>query len=317
MSKAPCYDRTRPIQSGVDFVNWHLSQLRLGGLHVDFEKVPRDVPEGWGWFRAQSLAEELWPEHAELAVVVHFFPDPLFRRDDLTGRIPIGAVQHWSTRLDACAEALASVGFVVEEWGVPKMPDLHGGADLVVYRLPAGITPAPRTCEALRHAQPVRPNFKAQGMTTSWKLYAALERADPPLYSYRRREDEPQGPGACVVRDVEENLWPPGTTDCLLATWIPDPAYRRAPGMPQAPPGALKHWRRGVAHLEQILKDAGYEVRRRQRPWHPGADSGATLLACRPLPREAPPATSRHPRRAATRPRWRTEHLTYRQEVHT
>lgn len=203
MSTAPYYDRTRPIRTGVDLVNWYLSQHQLGGARVDFAKVPRDIPDGWGWFRAQSLAEELWPEDADLAVVVCFFPDPLFRRDDLSGRIPHGAVKHWSTRLDAGAEALANVGFVVEEWGVPKMPDLHGGAEPVVYRLPAGIAPAPRTSEALRHAQPVRPNFKAQGMTTLWRLYVAFERADPPLHSHRRREDEPQGPGACVVRDAE------------------------------------------------------------------------------------------------------------------
>lgn len=317
MSTAPHYDRTRPIRTGVDLVNWYLSQHQLGGPRVDFAKVPRDIPDGWGWFRAQSLAEELWPEDADLAVVVCFFPDPLFRRDDLSGRIPHGAVKHWSTRLDACAEALANVGFVVEEWGVPKMPDLHGGADLVVYRLPAGITPAPRTPDALRHARPARPNFTAQDASSRWMAYRALERAHPPLFSYRRREDESPGPGACMVRDVAENLWPPGTTDCVLATWIPDPAFQRPPDMPEAPPGALEHWERGVAHLERILTSAEYEVRRRQRPWHPDTDSGVTLLACRPLLRDAPPATSAHPFRPTTRPRWRTDHLTARQEDRT
>lgn len=190
MSTPPLYDPADASRSAVALVNHHLTWLKLGGLYLDFSKTPRDIPEGRGWCRAEALPEVLWPAHAELAVGVHFFPDPLFRRNDRTGQIPPGAMQHWTERLDACADALADCGFVVEEWGIPKTPVLHSGADLVVYRLPAGKPPSPRTAKDLRHAHPPRPNFKTRQSADTWPIEALLERADPPLFSRHERQDK-------------------------------------------------------------------------------------------------------------------------------
>lgn len=312
----PHYERTEPVRSGIALINWHLENNQLGGLHLDFTKAPQDIPEGRGWCRAQPLPEELWPAHADLAVVVRFTPAPLFRRDARTGRVPANAVQHWMERLDACADALADQGFVVEEWGVPKMPDLHAGADLVVYRLPVGITPAPRPPVDLRYGRPPRPNFKERGSPTElWKVDCVLADADPPLYRYDERQgNAATGAGRCLVRSVDENLWPPGATDCVLAIWEPDPVYRRDPSRPTMQPGTYAHWARGIAHLGRTLMSAGYQIRRRQRPTSPRTDGSSAFLACRSIPEGTPPSPVSGGR-PATRPRWRPGLLASHQET--
>ncbi|MET9544172.1 hypothetical protein ABZY36_02500 [Streptomyces sp. NPDC006627] len=304
MSTPPLFDPAGPGRSGSALVNHHLKWLKLGGLYLDFDfsKVPRDIPEGRGWCQAAALPEELWPAHAEFAVVVHFFPDPLFRRDDRTGHVPPppGAMQHWTERLNACADALADCGFIVEEWGVPKTPELHGGADLVVYRLPEGIEPSPRTTEDLRHAHPPRPHFKPHAAVDTWRLRCLLARADPPLAG-----DNASSVGRCLVREVEEFLWPPGTRECALVTWEPSPDYKRGPDQSTAPPGAYTHWIRGLTHLAETLTTAGYQVRRRKRPCHPDTDTTATFLVCRPIPEDTAPAPIPAVSRPSTRPRWK------------
>ncbi|MFH8991461.1 hypothetical protein [Streptomyces sp. NPDC017940] len=308
MSTPALYDPADPSRSAVALVNHHLTWLKLGGLYLDFTKTPRDIPEGRGWCRAEPLPEVLWPAHAELAVVVHFFPDPLFRRNDNTGHLPPGAMQHWTERLDACADALADCGFVVEEWGIPRTPDLHSGADLVVYRLPAGRTPSPRTAEDLRHAHPPRPNFQTRRSTDIWPIEALLERADPPLFS--RHEQQDTGAlrtGRCIVRDVDEHLWPPGTQDCALVTWEPAPLYQRAPNQSTPPPGAYTHWLQGVTYLAQTLIGAGYQIRRRTRPSHPETDRDDTFLVYLPIPEGTDPPSTTSLIRPSTRPRWKAE----------
>ncbi|MFI8932495.1 hypothetical protein ACIG3E_33130 [Streptomyces sp. NPDC053474] len=301
----PPYDRTAPSRSGCALVNWHLEQLHLGGLYLDFTKVPRSIPEGLGWCRARPLPEELWPARAELAVIVHFHPDPLFRRNPKTQAVPAGAVQHWTQRLDACATALATRGFVIEEWGVPMTPELHSGADLIAYRLPPGIAPAPRSPADLLYAHPPRPNFRSEGSKTAlWKLHSVLSRAEPPLWRDNQAADTATGTGRCLVYAVDENLWPPGTTDCHLVTWEPDPPYRRNPNRPLKHQGAYAHWAQGIAHLTRTLVDADYVIRRRERPSNPDLDNSITFLVYDEIPPGTTPAPGAYGGRPATRPRW-------------
>lgn len=41
------------------------------------------------------------------------------------------------------------------------------------------------------------------------------------------------------------------------------------------------HGQHGTARVEQALRDGGYQLRRRERPWRPGADEYAGLLVHR------------------------------------
>ncbi|AEW94086.1 hypothetical protein SCATT_17150 [Streptantibioticus cattleyicolor NRRL 8057 = DSM 46488] len=63
--------------------------------------------------------------------------------------------------------------------------------------------------------------------------------------------------------------------------WYPDPQFRRSALNGTAPAGEQAHWDEGAAHVEAVLKEGGYETRRRERPASPETDLGITWLVYR------------------------------------
>ncbi|MFI8103512.1 hypothetical protein [Streptomyces sp. NPDC086023] len=280
----PVYDRADP-QSGRALVNFHLRELGIGESKLvrtgaDGQRFCRHVlPQGLGVCRAHVLTEAAWPEGAELCVTVDWAPDAALRRDGWTGRVPAGADAHWRERIAATARALESLGYVVEPSRFRCSPRCHAGAELLVYRMPAGVPPRQEpTAWAL--SEPVPPHFQRLGWYPDRSPQEIVRDAllEAGLGLFRR---EPSPFGQVAVRDITQTVWPPEADRCTWLTWWPAAAFARAPGTGLAPAGAEERWRECLGRLQQALTGAGLVVRSRARPWNPDTDETADVLVYR------------------------------------
>ncbi|MFB7936721.1 hypothetical protein [Streptomyces sp. NPDC056049] len=281
----PVYDRADP-QSGRALVDFHLRELGLGESKLvrtdaDGRRFCQFVlPQGLGVCRAHVLIEAAWPEGAELCVTVDWAPDAALRRDGWTGRVPAGAKAHWRTRIAATAQALESLGYVVEPSRRRCSPRYHAGAELLVYRMPAGVPPRQLpAATAWALSEPVPPHFQRRDwypdLSPEEIVRDALIEADLGLFW-----QEPSPFGRVALRDITQTVWPPEADRCTRLTWRPADAFARDPGTGLPPAGAQDHWHECLGRLHQVLSGAGLIVRSRSRPWGP-ADDSADLLVYR------------------------------------
>ncbi|WP_329140849.1 hypothetical protein [Streptomyces sp. NBC_00670] len=270
------YDPTTPVAVSITETNTLLERLGIGGLHLDFSARPRAIPEGWGWFRAEPLPEELWPTRSERACVVTFYPDPAYRGADV-----VSQRRHWEDRLGQCARQLRRHEYVVEQWGTPRTPEHHVDASLVVYRLPHGVPSGLRPAAELRRASPPRlrrqPGERRPDPLR--RMQDALRSSQPQLWDHGMQRAT--GAGMCVIQTLPEELWPPGSVEAGLVKWFPDARFRRLEDRPVAPVGAEAHWTAGVRLAVGALQEAGFRLRRRRRPWDPGRDWSADHVVYR------------------------------------
>ncbi|MEW1700733.1 hypothetical protein [Streptomyces sp. NPDC091278] len=287
-STEPAYDPSDP-QSGRALVNYHLRELGIGETHLvragehGLRYCRTLVPEGIGVCRAYVLTEAAWPEGAELCVTVSWSPTAELCRNHTTGAIPTGAVEHWRQRIAATAQALRSVGFVVEPSHVRYSPVYHSDADLVVYRMPEGV-PARRAPAAADWAltEPVPPNHQRRSWTYPERspediVIQALRDAGLHAYHY----EDPLPSGRVGARSITQTVWPPEADRCTWLTWWPHPTFVRDPGTGLLPDGAAQHWRDSLERIREVLTGAGLTLRTRARPWHPDTDEEVHYLAYR------------------------------------
>ncbi|MEQ4608274.1 hypothetical protein ABMX48_16555 [Streptomyces cavourensis] len=220
----PAYDRADP-QSGRTLVNFHLRELGLGEswlirADADGQRFCRPVvPQDLGVCRAYVLTEAAWPEGAELCVTVTWTPDAALRRDDRTGRVPDGAEDHWRTRIAATAQALESLGYVVEPSRFKCSLRYHFTAELLVYRMPAGVPPRQLpAATAWAPSEPAPPHYRRN----SWYperspqevVRDALHEAGLGFFQQDRSPF-----GRAGIRDITQTVWPPEADRCAWLTW--------------------------------------------------------------------------------------------------
>jgi hypothetical protein len=88
------------------------------------------------------------------------------------------------------------------------------------------------------------------------------------------------GYGSCIVRGVDEGLWPPGAADCVLVVWSPDPEFALDDDA-DGRPGTQEHWARGTRRVAAMLLYEGFVVSSRRRRWDPHVDATVNFLAYR------------------------------------
>ncbi|MCS0639196.1 hypothetical protein NX801_26850 [Streptomyces sp. LP05-1] len=297
MTEEPVYDRAEP-SGAVRLVEYHLGVLGLAPVYElrGDGLRHRVLPEGKGWCHAVAVSEAAWPVDAELCVAVRWVPDEAYRRDPATGRVPLGAVAHWSERLMATVAALEAAGFLAEPAGRPQTPYHHPGADLLVYRMRPGDGTDRPPVRAWAPAEPARPNhvkpvFTA-GDESPEREVERLLRSEGLSRSSPDRNARFEGANSCLLRPAPAVEWPPDAAVCTAIRWDPEPGYRRRPDG-TVPESAGGHWDRCTALVTRVLRAAGYEVRRPRRPWCPERDDCVVLLAHRtiapgtPVPPEA------------------------------
>ncbi len=253
--------------------------------------------------RAYVLTEAAWPQGAELCVTVTWTPDAALRRDGRTGRVPTGAEEHWRMRIAATAQALESLGYLVEPSRFRCSPRYYFTAELLVYRMPAGVPPRQRPAATAGRCPRPFPALPAMGLVS--RPLAAGRRPRRPARGRTRLL--PAGPdpfGRIAVRDITQTVWPPEAALCVWLTWWPTTAFARDPGTGLAPDGAEEHWRECLDRLQQALTGAGLALRSRARPWNPDTDETADVLVYRATSRSRPRVTVPLPLSAArqTRP---------------
>lgn len=273
----PGYDPAVP-QSARNLVDFHLRQLGLGEQYVRTPSgLARVLPDGIGWCRAQTLTEAAWPLGADLCVLVDWFPDAALRRDPRTGHVPPGAEEHWRERLAMTADALESLGYVVERNGPQRSPRTHWAAELLVYRMSPGLAPVRLPPEAWEGVEPIPPHYGRP----SWHpdpdpcsvVERALRKAGVRAWS--------SSAGVCVVRSITQTVWPPDADICAWVCWSPAKEFRRSRENGTVPPGAQEHWAHQIERVKTALEQAGYEVRSRLRPWNPRAEDYADFVVYR------------------------------------
>ncbi|MGW6462076.1 hypothetical protein ACWF94_40150 [Streptomyces sp. NPDC055078] len=286
MTAEPRYDRADPGRTGTALVNHQLGRLGLGETYTTRDGIAyRALPEGAGWCRADGVPEPAWPRGADLCVLVNWYPDAAFRRDDTTGKVPEGAEQHWAERVAATAVALESIGYVAEETGPPRTPHHHANAELLVYRMPQGVPPRRQPADAWKGWPPARPNwisghYRYPGIAPDSEIHRVLQDAkltwEEPYYAEPRVES-----GPCFVQSITQTLWPPGSSRCALVVWQPAAGFRRSTKTGDVPPGAAEHWASGTARVVDVLEQNGYRVTGRERPLSPARDTTAEFLVHR------------------------------------
>ncbi|OII68698.1 MULTISPECIES: hypothetical protein [unclassified Streptomyces] len=282
----PVYDRAEP-QSGRALVNFHLRELGLGEswlvrTDVDGQRFCRHVvPQGLGVCRAYVLTEAAWPQGAELCVTVTWTPDAALRRDGRTGRVPTGAEEHWRMRIAATAQALESLGYLVEPSRFRCSPRYYFTAELLVYRMPAGVPPRQRpAATAWALSAPVPPHYQRwDWYPDRWPQDVVRDALREAGLGFFQRDQTPFG--RIAVRDITQTVWPPEAALCVWLTWWPTTAFARDPGTGLAPDGAEEHWRECLDRLQQALTGAGLALRSRARPWNPDTDETADVLVYR------------------------------------
>ncbi|WNI31514.1 hypothetical protein OG322_22755 [Streptomyces sp. NBC_01260] len=268
----PAYTLADP-QSGRTLVNYHLRELGIGetqfvrigddGLRYGRSEKPADI----GVCRAYVLTEAAWPQGAELCVIVDWSPDAALRRDAATGKVPAGAEDHWRERITATAQALESLGYVVEPSRFRCSPRFHFTAELLVYRMTSGVLPrrAPADSDwAL--TKPVPPHYQRHGWT--WQEQAPEDLVRDALGEaglHPNRQDQRSPHGQVGVRRITQTVWPPEADRCALVTWWPAV-------------GAENHWTEIHEHLQRVLGQAGLVVRSRARPWNPEEETAEFLV---------------------------------------
>ncbi|MBT2490669.1 hypothetical protein J7E96_19540 [Streptomyces sp. ISL-96] len=265
-------------RAGVALVEHHLDALGLAPTHTKRDGVSyRTLPEGLGWCQALYAPEEGWPPGADLCVIVRWHPDRAYRRDGGTGRVPVGAEEHWRERTRATIAALGSVGFCAAVTGPPRAPRLHAQEDILVWRMPEGQESMWPPFQAWDGSAPARPNFDQPG-------YRYPERDPLRLVDAVLNTARDQWPGKELGRfytvDAPAVLWPPHAESCVRVLWQPDPQFRRLPDG-TVPAGAEEHWRTGISRIKSDLKAAGYHVRQAERGTSPALDEDAGLLVWR------------------------------------
>ncbi|MFC8269535.1 hypothetical protein ACFUIZ_28025 [Streptomyces cinereoruber] len=282
----PVYNRADP-QSGRALVNFRLRELGLGEswlvrADADGQRFCRHVvPQGLGVCRTYVLTEAAWPEGAELCVTVTWTPDAALRRDDRTGRVPAGAEDHWRTA--ATAQALESLGYVVEPSRFRCSPRCHFPAELLVYRMPAAGPPRQLpVATAWALSEPVPPHYRRNGWYPDRSpqdvVREALHEAELGFFQRDRSPFDRVG-----IRDITQTVWPPEADRCAWRTWWRVHTFARDPGTGLPPAGAEGHWHERLDRLHQALSGAGLVLRSRSRPWSP-ADDSADLLVYRAAP---------------------------------
>ncbi|MFJ9795440.1 hypothetical protein [Streptomyces sp. NPDC101145] len=282
----PAYHRSDP-QSGRALVDFHLRELGLGESWLvrvadDGQRFSRHVlPQGLGVCRAYVLTEAAWPEGAELCVTVEWTPDAALRRDDRTSRVPTGAEGHWRERIAATTQALTSLGYVVEPSRFRCSPRYHFTAELLVYRMPAGVPPRrlpAATAWAL--SEPAPPHYQRSGWYPERSPAEIVRDALREAGLYSCRQDQSSPLGRIGVRDITQTVWPPEADRCVWLTWWPAPAFARDPDTGLLPVGTENHWHKCLDRLHQALSGAGLVLRSRARPWS-SADNAADFLVYR------------------------------------
>ncbi|MFD5109049.1 hypothetical protein [Streptomyces cinereoruber] len=282
----PVYDRADP-QSGRAFVDFHLRELGIGEswlvrTDADGQRFCRHVvPQGLGVCRAYVLTEAAWPQGAELCVTVTWTPDAALRHDDRTGRVPAGAEEHWRTRIAATAQALESLGYVVEPSRFRRSPQYHFDAELLVYRMPAGMPPRQLpAATAWALSEPVPPHYRRWGWYPERSPQDVVRDAlCEARLGFFQRGGSPFG--RVGVRDITQTVWPPEADRCVWLTWWPADNFARDPDTGLPPDGAEEHWRECLGRLHQALPGAGLVLRSRARPWNPDTDETADFLVYR------------------------------------
>ncbi|MER5617733.1 hypothetical protein [Streptomyces sp. NPDC002215] len=284
----PVYNPADP-QSGRALVEYHLRELGLGesllveaadnGLRIGRCVVPQDL----GVCRARVLTEGAWPEDADLCVTVDWSPDAALRRDHNTGRVLAGAAEHWRERISATARALESLGYIVEPSRVRCSPYYHPSAELLVYRMPAGM-PARQipadTVWALK--EPVPPHYQRRNWSYPEQSPEDIVREALTAAGLRHYQTDHQSPhDRIAIRSITQTVWPPEADRCTWLTWWPAPSFARALDTGLLPAGAEAHWRERLGLLHQGLADAGLALRSRARSWRPVDDEAAHFLVYR------------------------------------
>ncbi|MEU6331532.1 hypothetical protein ABZ851_30275 [Streptomyces sp. NPDC047049] len=284
----PTYNPADP-QSAPKLVNFHLRQLGLGEQSVDTGKgyVQRVLPDGLGWCRALALTEAAWPEGTELCVLVHWYPDAALRRNTNTGRVPPSAEEHWRDRLTATADALESLGYVVERNGPPRSPHTHWSAEFLVYRMAPGVAPLRLSPEAWAGAEPNPPHYQRSGWYPDPDPVREIEDVlgEASVLGRCRYSFDPVQPatsGVCHVGSITQTVWPPDAELCAWLRWWPADEFERAADTGVVPPGAHEHWMKQTKRVQDALEQAGYTVRWRARPWDLATENYADALVHRP-----------------------------------
>ncbi|MFL4491730.1 hypothetical protein ACJ6WD_10815 [Streptomyces sp. VTCC 41912] len=266
----PVYDKGNALRAAPLVVNYDLDELGIGenwfvsGVRDGFRMVDRGIVPGAGWCRALSAPECAWPPGADLCVVVNWYPDASFigtfsnspkKAKALFGKSHAEVEAHWATRLKAVAEALRSLGYIVERAGRRPRPTQDANASLLVYRMGPGAEP------------PVRP-VDAWRWVPSPRVYRWSEKS--PLEVLQRRMDDAgfryQAGKGVVVRDIDTVLWPPLSSFCAQLDWWPD---------------KVSSSEELYDKLDQILsavKTGGYQVRVQERPMKIGAQHFSALV---------------------------------------
>ncbi|MFH9955984.1 hypothetical protein ACH4OX_17465 [Streptomyces roseolus] len=279
----PVYDRADP-QSGRALVNFRLCELGLGEswlirADADGQRFCRHVvPQDLGVCRAYVLTEAAWPEGAELCVTVAWPPDAALRHDDRANRLPDGAEDHWRKRIAATAQALESLGYVVEPSRFRCSPRYHFTTELLVYRMPAGVPPRQLpAATAWALSEPVPPHYRRNGWyperSPQQVVRDALRKSGLDFFQQDRSSF-----GRVGIRDITQTVWPPEADRCAWLTWWPADAFARDPDTGLPPLGTEDHWHECLDHLHQALSDAGLVLRSRSRPWNPADDSADFLV---------------------------------------
>ncbi|MFE3378680.1 hypothetical protein [Streptomyces anulatus] len=256
----------------VQAMEQHLADLGLGPTYTNVDGVRhRSTPEGLGWCFPLYAAEEAWPPGAECCLIVRWLPDAAFAYDHTAGRLPDGTEAHWSTRAAATMAALRSLGYQAAVTGPPRLPHLHAGQDILVWRVAEGASPAP------------------------WPPDSAWAEAAPAVPDYVRPAPEDLSPvdivdeelscapiaGTAFALGALAVLWPPYARACVRVLWQPDLEYRRRPD-DSLPHGATAHWAAGTDGVQRALEAAGYRVQRPARATSPERDNEAGFLAWLP-----------------------------------
>ncbi|MFJ8676751.1 hypothetical protein [Streptomyces sp. NPDC093589] len=283
----PVYVPSDP-QSARRLVDFHLHQLGLGDEWVRTWAGSKRhaLPEGIGRCRATVLTEAAWPEGTAPCVLVDWYPDDPLRRNTHTGKVPPGAEAHWRDRLEATADALEALGYVVERNGPPQSPHTHWCAELLVYRMSPGVAPVRLPPGAREGKEPNPPHYQR----TSWypdpdprqEIEDALWEAGV-LGRQRYSFDPPAPPsfGRCFVRSITQTVWPPDAEVCAWVSWSPADEFKRPWESGVVASTADEHWKRQTEHIKEALEEAGYSVRWRARPWDVEVDGHADALVWR------------------------------------
>jgi len=287
----PFYDPT----SARDLVNHQLRELGLGERYVPGDRgfVERVLPVDRGWCRAGTLTQAAWPDGVDLCVLVDWFPDAALRRDSITGCVPSGAEQHWCERVAATADALESLGYVVERNGPPRSARTHSYAQLLVYRMSPGVAPVRLPADAWAGAEANPPHFGRRGWYPDPNPVRDIEDvlADCGLLIRTWQPPDPEHSalhGSTSVRDITQTVWPPDASACALVRWQPAEQFQPANDSPILPPGARRHWSEATSNIRDTLQSAGYTVRYRARPWDPQTEDHVDALVHRSSNRQHP-----------------------------